>query len=178
MDISAARAQLLPVVARRLGRPAAQVRPLVDAYLSATLAQTVSIVTSAEPPPSTLPATRTVLLERLVNELNRLPSATEVAALLRVRDTAAKTLLSQVLAVSDLARDIALRSVFARAEPTGEVGGSGPIPHGKKWRFTTFADLGLAKAELERTATRFSTQSSSDGNYVLVVDPAFSPPTA
>lgn len=175
MDTPQARTQLVKPVAKRLGITDAAATALVNAYLSALLEAGVHTTATADQPPTTLPATRALLIEKLVAELQRVPSAVEVAALLRIPVTTSRSLINQVLAVSDQAQDVALVSVFQRATQTGTVGGQATIPHGKLWRFTTSPDLVLAKRELERKGIKHVTQNSTDGNYVLVIDPAFAP---
>lgn len=163
------------VVQKRLRITEAEAASLAQAYVEAAVAVAVRTSTDDSPPPGTVANNRLVLVERMAAALGRLPSSQEVAAVLRIPETTARSALSQVLATSDDAASVALKSVFSRAKHDGDVGGGGAVPDGKKWKFSTRADLTFAKRELERNGIKYVTHSSADGNYVLLIDPEFAP---
>jgi hypothetical protein len=121
--------------------------------------------------PTALSSLRVQLVIEFIVQLKRTPSEAELAALLRVRPATARGYISEALALSDKAQGLALSSVFGRATKGKQVGTDAEIPKGRIWRFSSVADLDLARRELERIGRRFLTQERKDGNYVLVVEP-------
>lgn len=118
---------------------------------------------------------RIQLVEHIAARLGRLPSVRELSALLRLTESAARTTLRNVLAVSDRANDVALQSVFGRATSTKSVGGGGSPANGRIWEFASAADLELARDLLEARGVKFATKEEGDGSYVLVIDRSFDP---
>lgn len=175
MDIVQAVKELTPVLAKRLNRTEPQVADLARAYAAAVLEQSVAVVTGAEGSSLSGAQRRNALVERLVAALGRVPSDAELAALLRVKETLARSSIAQVLAESDRAREVVVASLFGRATKKGEQGGSGAIPGGTVWKMNSRTDLAFAQRELERLGIKYATVNSKDGNYELVTDPAWTP---
>lgn len=174
MDHTQAIAKIVPVLVKRLARPASEVTPLATAYVSAVLLQTVDVV-DGPPPQTTFAGWRNQLVSHLIAELKRVPTEREVAAVLRVTESVAKGAIAQVLAVSDPARDVLLQSIFDRATKEGTLSKEGVIPRGQIWRMATRADFSLAQRELERVGVEYATHNSKDGNYELVTPPKWAP---
>ncbi len=174
-EFDAAVATVAARVVHRLGLPQADATALAQCFLGAVLTQAVTNVESQSLGPSTIGASRQQLVECFAARLGRVPSVREVAALLRVTDTVAQSILRNVLAISDRASDLALSSVFTRAKREGTVGRKGDPPGGVIWRFASKADLQQARELLERRGVKFSTREEADGDYILVVDASFDP---
>lgn len=175
MTFEEAEAKIASLVARRLNQSADDAAPIAAAFLSAVLDQAVAGVESATLGPTSLSSSRTQLVEHLAHRLERLPSVRELSALLRVTETTARTIHRNVLAVSDRAMDMALKSVFERGAKNGLLGRGGAIPRGRIWKLASRADLDLARQLLEARSVKFVTQKETDGDYEMVVDPTFDP---
>jgi hypothetical protein len=120
--------------------------------------------------PTSLSALRLEMLEFFTAELNRIPSVREVTAVFRVTESTAKSMLRNLFAVSDRTIRIA-SSIFASATADGVTGKGGMT----RYKFKNVEDLELARAVLTSLAVKHETLSEKDGEYVLAVDPSFSP---
>jgi hypothetical protein len=170
-----AEGEVTELLKRRLGLDDPTARDLAGRFLIAVLDQALVNVRSQTVGPSNLAAVRVQQVELLAHRLGRLPSVRELAALLRITESTARTTLRNVLAISDRANDVALMSVFDRATSAGSVGGKGDPPNGSIWELASKADLDLAREQLEIRRVAFATKTEGDGKYVLVVDRSFDP---
>lgn len=170
-----AKKDIAGLVAKRLGLDAAGAASMSEQFLLAVVDQAVTNLKGQTMGPTSIAVERVQLVEILAARLGRLPSARELAALLRITESTARAALRNVLAVSDRAHDLALKSVFGRATAAGAVGKDGHPSNGKRWQFTSRDDLHLARELLESRSIAFSTQEDVDGNYMLVVDRNFDP---
>lgn len=148
---------------------------LTDAYLDAAVARAVSVTTAAEPPPTAMRQSLIALLVELVEHFDDIPTANELAALFRITPTAARSLLNDVLATSDVASSRLLKSVFLRATKGQATSPESEIPNGVEWHFQSANDLSLGRTRLEFAGVVHRTRSTKDGVYVLLVDPDFDP---
>jgi hypothetical protein len=177
IEIEAADIGAVAQALRRRARTAeGRAEQLAEAYLRASVDRAVAVTTAAELPPTAMKQAQISLLIRLLTHFEDMPTQDELAALLRITPTVARTLLSEVLAASDEASGRLLKSVFERATKSDEqAGGAADIPNGWEWAFRTPSDLNLAKGQLEFRGVEYRTRKSTDGSYVLLVDPYFDP---
>lgn len=160
----------------RAGSQPKRAKELATAYLDAATERAVQVTTARELPPTTIKSTHISLLVELLDRFDDLPTATELSALLRITASSARTLLNDVLATSDVAATRLLKSVFSRATRSAKQAGPGAeIKNGWEWSFRSRNDLSLARQRLELAGVEYRTRSSTDGSYVLLVDPAFDP---
>lgn len=160
----------------RAGSEPGRAKSLAEAYIDAATERAVQVTTARELPPTTVKSTQISLLVELLDRFDDLPTATELSALLRITSSTARTLLNDVLATSDVASKRLLRSVFSRAKRSAKQAGPGAeIKNGWEWSFSSRNDLTLARQRLELAGVEYRTRSSTDGSYVLLVDPAFVP---
>lgn len=167
--------QCVPFIARRLGLEEREARTMALAYVLGATDHALIRIQSQTVGPTALSADRVQLVESIAGRLGRVPTTRELTALLRVPESTAKSLLKNVLATSDRAAELALKSAFVSAQGGGHVGRGGKPPGGKKWVFPNLPDLEAARTQLEDRGVRYSTLSEKDGDYVLVVDKAFDP---
>lgn len=167
--------EIAGLLQRRLGLEEKPATDMANKFLTAVLDQAVVNVRSQTVGPSNLSAVRVQQVELIAYRFGRLPSVRELTALLRITESAARTTLRNVLAISDRANDVALRSVFGRATRGGSVGNKGDPKNGQIWDFASRADLDLAREQLEMRQVRFTTTAEGDGKYVLVIDRSFDP---
>jgi hypothetical protein len=170
-----AQKEVARLLRRRLGLDESTATDMANRFLTAVLDQALVNVRSQTVGPSNLSAVRVQQVELIAHRLGRLPSVRELTALLRITESAARTTLRNVLAISDRANDVALRSVFNRATPGGSVGNKGAPANGTIWEFGSHADLDLAREQLEVRQVSFTTKAEGDGKYVLVIDHKFDP---
>lgn len=163
------------LVRRRLGLSDERAREMAQAHLMGTIDNATSSFKSASVSPTSIVAQRVQLVENIAFRLGRLPSARELTALLRIPDSSAKSLVKNVLAMSDRVNDLALKSAFEPAIRGNALGGKAEIPRARLWSFPTLIDLEQARTQLEQRGVRHLTQSDKDGKYVLGVDPEFDP---
>lgn len=175
MTIADSVSELTPLLVKRLGLTTAEAEAVASAFLEAVLEQAVVNVRSQNIGPTALSSSRVQLVEALAARLGRLPTARELTALLRVPEATSRSILRNVLSISDRVNDVALKSVFNRASRGGSVGRQGNPKNGEKWQLSSSSDLEFARELLEARGIRYSTQKADDGDYVLVVDPAFDP---
>jgi len=148
---------------------------LAGAYIDAATARAVNVTTARELPPTAMKPAQINLLVEVLERFDDVPTAEEVSALLRVTSSNARGLLNEVLATSDVAATRLLKSVFGRATRGKKTGPGGDIPNGVEWHFKTRNDLVLARQRLEFAGVNHRTRSTTDGSYVLLIDPAFKP---
>ena len=150
-------------------------RSLATAYLNASLARAQAVTTDPNPPPTAFKSSQLGLVLALLAEFNDVPAVEEVAALLRITKSAANTLLNEVLATSDDAVDWSVAAVFSRASSKA-AGGQAALKGATLWTFRSLPDMNIARERLEFEGVRFKTESSTDGNFRLLVDEKFVPP--
>ncbi len=179
---SQSRAEAESVVAEALKRRArtqpSRAKKLAAAYLQAAQDRAVAVTTALELPPTAMKSAQLALLLVVLDYFEDVPTRDELAAMLRITPTSARTLLGEVLATSDRASERLLASVFARAKKGNATGPGGDIPNGVEWSFASATDLQLARDRLEFMNINYRTRKTADGQYVLLVDPAFTPATS
>lgn len=160
---------------KRLGLTDAQANEMAEQVLAGVVDQAVASIQSRSVAPTSIMTVRMQLVESIANRMKRLPTARELTAMLRIPESTARAVLRNVLAMSDRVTDVALRSIFERATESGSVGKGGSPSGGKKWELSSGGDLEVARNMLEARGVPFSTDTETDGSYVLVVDKSFDP---
>jgi hypothetical protein len=174
-DIAEAIDDIAVLLERRLGLDEDDARDMASAHLMGTIDNAIASIRSTSVGPTSIVSLRVQLVENIAFRLGRLPSARELTALLRIPDSSARTLVKNVLAMSDRVNDLALKSAFTSAKREGVLGSRAKLPRAQLWSFPTLIDLEQARTQLEERGIRHLTQSDADGTYVLGVDPAFDP---
>lgn len=160
----------------RAGTSTQRAASLAGAYVEAAAHRAILVTTARELPPTTVRATHISLLIEILDRFDDVPTARELAALLRITESAARTLLNDVLAMSDVAAARLVKSVFKSAERSERPAGPGAeVKNGYEWSFASRGEMVLARQRLELAGIEHRTRSSTDGNYVLLVDPGFDP---
>lgn len=160
----------------RTGSKPDRAKALATAYIDAATKRAVQVTAARELPPTTIRSTQISLLVELLDIYADVPTANELAALLRITQSSARSLLNDVLATSDVAATRLLKSVFTRATRSNTKAGPGAeVPGGYEWTFTSRNDLVLARGRLELHAIEYRTRTNTDGSYVLLVDANFDP---
>jgi hypothetical protein len=160
----------------RAGSKPDRAKALSTAYIDAATERAVKVTTARELPPTTIRSTHISLLVELLDRFEDVPTANELSALLRVTQSGARALLNDVLATSDVAATRLLGSAFKRATRSETPAGPGAeVKNGYEWRFSSRNELVLARQRLELAGVEYRTRNSTDGSYVLLVDPAFDP---
>ena len=147
-------------------------RRLAEAYLSGVEAQAIARTIGAGPVPTTLATERAEMLAHVSRALGRLLTEDEVAALLRVTDSAARAVERTMLAVYDDLPELALKAAFGGATRDGR-GSSGDIKDGYRIKFSTAEKMGIAEEELSRQGFMWEVSEATNTRHVLLVDPAF-----
>jgi hypothetical protein len=122
---------------------------LTVAYRSGVSAHAEDRTIGTGPVPTNLSTERVELLAFVCRKMGRLLSEEEVAALLRIPVTAARSLRKQMLAVHDDLPDLGLRTAFTGAKRDGR-GTEGDVVNGYRVKITSAEKLELATSELER----------------------------
>lgn len=139
----------------------------VDGVTDHAMARTLGV----GPVPSTLSGERADLIAAVSRRLQRILSADEVAALLRITRTAAASVNKTLLAVYDDLPDLAMTSAFAGARRKGR-GSKGEVVDGFKVRFASEERMTAAQRELERRGYYYEVGESSRSVHELFIDAA------
>ncbi len=102
----------------------------------------------------------------------RLLTEDEIAALVRITTSAARSVRKTMLAVYDDLPVLALKSAFAGARRDGR-GSAGDIVDGYRVRLKTLERMEIAQTELDRQGFLWEVVESSGSRRVLLIDPTF-----
>jgi hypothetical protein len=145
---------------------------LAQAYRKGVLAHAEERTSGTGPVPTNLGTERGELLAFVCREMKRLLSEEEVAALLRIPVTTARSLRKNMLAVHDDLPDLGLRSAFAGAKRDGR-GSAGDIQDGYRVKIASAEKLDLAQGELERRGYPYEALEVSASRRTLLIDSTF-----
>jgi hypothetical protein len=170
--------EIEPALARRLpATPDAERTKLAKAYFAGVEAHAVSRTVGGGPVPTNLGTERGELLAFVSRSLGRLLTEDEIAALLRITTSAARTVRKTMLAVHDDLPILALKAAFVGASRSGR-GSMGSITDGYKVSFSTAEKMEIAQDELMRQAFAWEVASSSGSSHILLIDKTFPIKTA
>jgi len=165
-EIATALARRLPSMDKK------QRESLAKAYLAGVEAHANARTTGVGPVPTNLTTERAELLAYVSRAMERLLGDDEIAALLRVTTTAARSVRGNMLAVYDDLPVLALKAAFVGARRDGR-GSAGDISDGYRVRFATLEKMDIARTELERQGFLLEVLESTGSRHVLLVDPGF-----
>jgi hypothetical protein len=112
------------------------------------------------------------MLTFVCREIGRLLNEDEIAALLRIPSTSARSVQKNMLAVYDDLPDLALKDAFKRATRDGR-GSQGEIKDGYRIKFKHDEDMQLVRAELDRRGHLCEVMESTGSRHILLIDPEF-----
>ncbi len=145
---------------------------LAAAYRNGVSAHAEDRTVGTGPVPTNLGSERVELLAFVCREMRRLLSEEEVAALLRIPVTTARTLRKQMLAVHDDLPDLSLRSAFTGAKRDGR-GSEGDVENGYRVKIASAEKLDLATSELERRGFMYEVLEATSSRRTLLIDAKF-----
>lgn len=161
------------VLARRLPAVSEDERKrLTAAYIAGVQNHATARTTGVGPVPTTLATERAELLACISRSMERLLTEDEIAALLRITTSAARSVRKTMLAVYDDLPVLALKSAFAGARRDGR-GSAGDIVDGYRVRLKTPERMEIAQTELDRQGFLWEVAESSGSRRVLLIDPMF-----
>jgi hypothetical protein len=165
--------EIEPALARRLpSTPEAERKKLARAYFEGVEAHAQSRTNGPGPVPTNLGTERGELLAAVSRAMGRLLTEGEIAALLRITPTAARTVRRAMVAVHDDLPVLALASAFSGAARAGR-GSAGGITDGYKVSFSSAEKMEIAQEELARQGFLWEVAASSGSSHVLLVDKTF-----
>lgn len=145
---------------------------LSKAYRDGVISHAVERTTGAGPVPTNLGTERGDLLAHVSRALGRLLTEDEVAALLRIPSTAARSLRKTMLAVYDDLPSLGFKTAFAGAKRAGR-GTLGAITDGYKISFASDERMEIAKVELQRRGHLYEVVKDTDSTHVLLIGADF-----
>jgi hypothetical protein len=165
--------ELTTVLTKRLPKlDDAGAQQLVKAYLGGVVKHAVERAIGHGTVPTTLIAERAEILALVCREANRLLSDEEIAALLRVSASTARSIQRSMLATYDDLPSLALKSAFAQADRDG-IGSRGDIKDGYRVKFRTREVMQWAQVELEREGYVCEVMDSTGSLHVLLIQRDF-----
>lgn len=164
---------IVAALARRLPTTdGAERAALAAAYRDGVLSHAIERTTGSGSVPTNLSTERAELVAHVCRALKRLLTEDEVAALLRIPATAAKTLRKTMLAVYDDLPLLGMQSAFVGASRDGR-GSAGDITDGYRVKFSSAERMEIAQTELERQGYAWELVSSTGSRRILLIDSAF-----
>lgn len=168
-----ANGEIEKVLARRLPTvPEDERKRLATSYLDGVRNHATARTTGTGPVPTTLATERAELLAFVSREMERLLTEDEIAGLLRITTSAARSVRKTMLAVYDDLPVLALKSAFSGARRDGR-GSAGDIVDGYRVRLKTLERMEIAQTELDRQGFLWEVVESSGSRRVLLIDPTF-----